>query len=75
MKSHRPLQPDEPKHDRCGPTRKIRYRTKSAAHMALAAVQLRLVEQLDHRRREQRAYSCDFCGGWHLTSRPEAKSA
>lgn len=49
---------------RCPVTRKIKYRDDIAAKIALgllAAMPLR-----EHR--EQRAYHCQFCKGWHLTS-------
>jgi hypothetical protein len=52
------------KREKCGPTGKRRYRTAGAASRALedlAAI------RPDPHRREQRAYPCDGCGGWHLT--------
>lgn len=57
--------------DRCGPTRKARYRSKGAALEALASTQRARVECGDHRRRESRAYFCRYCLGFHLSSEPQ----
>lgn len=54
--------------DRCGPTRKLRYRSPGAAHNALESTRLARVEGHNVRRRELRAYHCLLCNGWHLTS-------
>lgn len=45
------------------PTGKHRYRDKIAAHLALARI-----DAGHGNRREQRAYRCPDCRGWHLTS-------
>lgn len=45
------------------PTGKLRYRDRIAAQLTLAGI-----DNLDPRRREQRAYRCPACRGWHLTS-------
>lgn len=54
----------------CLPTGKLRFRDKKSAlevlHAAVAAAAL----NPGSRRREQRAYKCPHCRGWHLTSRP-----
>ena len=50
-------------------TGKVRYRDRIAATYALAVIQRREKE----RRREKRAYRCDTCNGWHLTSRSPAR--
>ncbi|WP_280398078.1 hypothetical protein [Nocardia carnea] len=55
--------PPLPRRSRCAHTGKIRYFEPETAELALAG--------LDHdnpRRREQRAYRCPHCAGWHLTS-------
>lgn len=54
--------------DRCGPTRKLRYRSPGAAENALESTRLARVQDHNARRRERRAYHCQFCNGWHLTS-------
>jgi len=51
--------------DRCGPTGKRRYRSEGAARHALTAL---APIRPDPEHREQRAYPCNGCGGWHLTS-------
>ena len=49
---------------RRGKTRKIRYRTKLDAKLALASTQ----RSRNPRREERRYYRCPACKGWHLTS-------
>ncbi len=49
---------------RCPVTGKIRYRDELAGLIALADCQT----QPGHGRRERRAYHCEHCRGWHLTS-------
>ena len=52
--------------------RKIRYRDRIAALLALASAQ-----RTDGSRRpklERRAYRCPTCHGWHLTSRTREAS-
>lgn len=44
-------------------TGKERYRDRVAALLALA-----WLDNTDPKRRECRAYRCDLCRGWHLTS-------
>lgn len=46
------------------PPRKIRYRTKLDAKLALASTQ----RSRNPRREEHRYYRCPACKGWHLTS-------
>lgn len=45
--------------------RKIRYRDRLGALMALASTQ----RARSSGREERRAYRCPDCKGWHLTSR------
>jgi len=47
------------------PSGKWRYRDRIAAMFALAGI-----DRTGSKRREQRAYRCSACRGWHLTSRP-----
>lgn len=58
---------------KCGLGGKRRYRDHSEAIAALHGVaNARYRAELDGvetRRREVRAYECDFCHGWHLTSK------
>lgn len=74
-RGHRPLRlrhgddlhclPPLPRRSRCADTGKVRYFDPETAELVLAG--------LDHdnpRRREQRAYRCPKCAGWHLTSQP-----
>lgn len=56
------------------PSGKVRYRDGIAVKFALAGI-----DNVDLKRREQRAYRCRACKGWHLTSqarrtRPAATS-
>lgn len=53
------------KHRSPCPTGKFRHRDEIAAKVALSRV-----ERGAGTRREQRAYRCPCCRGWHLTSRP-----
>lgn len=53
------------------PCKKIRYRDRIAALLAMANSQHR---DASHRpKTEQRAYRCPLCYGWHLTSRAERR--
>lgn len=52
---------------RC-PTGKIRYRNENRAQRALGSAWRAFRPA---RKLECRAYQCDRCGGWHLTSMPE----
>lgn len=56
-----------------GPARctKRRYRSRVDALLALARIQYRDSSNRD--KREQRAYRCSRCFGWHLTSRQKFK--
>ena len=56
--------------DRCGVSRKRRYRTRGAAEQALSSTRAQASE--DPRRHEQRTYRCPLCDGWHLTSQQAA---
>lgn len=57
--------------EKCGPTRKRRYRTAAAAQIALDALR-EIAADPSHphhsRRHERRLHACVHCGGWHLTS-------
>ncbi len=48
------------------PTGKIRYRSEDQASRELAST--RRPTRFRRRRHERRAYQCDVCHGWHLTS-------
>lgn len=50
---------------------KKRYRDERTALFVLVSCRARRILRHDGRRREQRAYRCPFCFGWHLTSAPE----
>lgn len=63
------LDTQAPHTDKCGPTGKVRYRTRAAALIGLGETQ-QAAEEGDHRRREERAYHCKQCDGFHLTSKP-----
>jgi hypothetical protein len=47
------------------PSRKVRYRDKLGAQIALASTH----RARSSRRDEVRVYRCPRCNGWHLTSR------
>lgn len=51
-------------------TGKRRYRDRIAAQLALAT--LKKDDREGHT--EERAYSCPYCGGWHLTSEEQKAS-
>jgi len=53
-----------------GQCRKIRYRDKLAAKLALAMMPDQYANKQPRRRPkdERRAYRCPACKGWHLTS-------
>lgn len=57
---------------RCPVSGKVRFRDKreavGALHHAVAVRRRAEADGLAYRRREQRAYPCDSCHGWHLTS-------
>lgn len=56
------------------PSGKRRFRSEHAAQKALAHDQA-WREEGDPRRRKVRYYECDRgCGGWHLTSKPQAQT-
>jgi hypothetical protein len=46
-------------------TRKVRYTDNLAARIALAAIE----RKTNRAGGERRAYRCQHCRGWHLTSR------
>ena len=53
---------------------KQRYESKVDAETALAHIQIKYWQGAV-RRREQRAYECPHCGGWHLTSQQRRAAA
>jgi hypothetical protein len=60
-----------PRVERCGPSGKRRFRSASAAAIALEDARAHATDEADpraHRRRESRTYRCVYCSGWHLTS-------
>jgi hypothetical protein len=61
--------------DRCGPSGKLRYRTRNAALLALAATIAARLLPHGTRRRERRVYHCILCNGWHLTSKKRVRAA
>jgi hypothetical protein len=52
---------------RACPTKKVRYRDRLSAQIALADTSRRHASK----REEARVYSCSMCRGWHLTSAPK----
>ena len=54
----------------CVSSGKRRYRDKKSALQVLRTAVATAALNPDSRRREQRAYKCPDCRGWHLTSRP-----
>lgn len=56
----------------CEETGKYRYRDQTQAQQALLAAvwdrQTAQAHDVASHRREVRAYPCDWCNGWHLTS-------
>jgi hypothetical protein len=56
-------------------TGKKRYRDERTALFVLVSLRARRVCRSDERRREQHAYQCPFCRGWHLTSQDRKGAA
>lgn len=54
----------------CASSGKRRYRDKKSAPKLLRTAVAAAALNPASRRREQRAYKCLDCRGWHLTSRP-----
>ena len=54
---------------RC-PSGKKRYPTEQAAQVSLTSAKISRALHGQGNRREQRAYACVTCRGWHLTSEP-----
>lgn len=50
--------------DRCGATRKVRFKSEAHANWRIKEIQQ---EGMNARRLD--AYHCDYCGGFHLTSK------
>ena len=48
--------------------RKRSFRDEVAAKLALATIARK--DNTARRKQERRAYRCERCGTWHLTSRP-----
>lgn len=59
---------------KCWETGKKRFRDKKAAiavlHHCVATFEMATLHGVVSRRREERCYECQRCGGWHLTSQP-----
>lgn len=55
---------------KCRATGKLRYQTMESAKRRLAHLLLRVPGHYPCR-----AYPCEHCGGWHLTSRPRRSVA
>jgi len=55
-------------------TGKKRHSSERGALIVLAGIKFRRAMGRTHRR-EDRAYSCSLCGGWHLTSMPRGSQA
>ena len=53
---------------RCPKTGKARYRDHASANIAITTIALRNDDE--RRKRPVRAYYCESCKGWHLTSLP-----
>lgn len=73
---HRPRYQKRSDLDHCSlDRRKVRYRDKKLALNFLHNCQNLAVRQIEEcgetRRHENRAYKCDACKGWHLTSQAE----
>lgn len=52
--------------DACIKTNKVRFQDRIAAELTLEHIQLRARRTIHN---EKRSYPCEFCHGWHLTSR------
>lgn len=52
------------------PTHKVRYRSETEANENLTKILAVRLEQARDRPPERQAYLCEFCDGWHLSSRP-----
>jgi hypothetical protein len=55
---------DRQRTDRCGPTRKVRF----ASHEAAFSRAGEILDRNNPRTAGFRAYQCNHCLGWHLTS-------
>jgi len=60
-----PVQRMKPRVRTCSTTTKIRYPDQLAARLALATLQ----REDDPEHQERKVYKCEWCGGWHLSSR------
>jgi hypothetical protein len=58
--------------DRCGATRKVCFRSHDAALQRCGELQCHAVEvgQIERRAVPQRAYRCQLCGFYHISSTP-----
>lgn len=54
----------------CNKTLKQRYASEEAALRMLLTARIKRSLRENSNRREERAYWCLFCDGWHLTSQP-----
>lgn len=53
----------------CPTTGKVRFHTETAAQLALTDAKIARAFRSNTKRREQGAYQCEFCHGFHLTSK------
>lgn len=53
---------------KCNKTLKQRYSTEQKAKQVLLSARISRSLREGSKRREERAYLCPFCEGWHLTS-------
>jgi len=58
------------RHRTCNHTLKQRYPNKQTAQRILLKAKIRRALHNNNNRREERAYPCQHCNGWHLTSNP-----
>lgn len=54
--------------ERCWQTSKVVFATKGDALEVIKMPGKRGKSGRKRKKRETRTYSCEFCGGWHLTS-------
>lgn len=50
--------------------RKVKFHTEAAPLDAVVRAKIAAALHSNKKRREQRAYECGDCGGWHITSQP-----
>jgi len=55
---------------RCGPTKKVCFKTAEAAHVRAGEI----LSEPDCNAKEFRAYLCQYCNQWHLSSKQSYQS-